>query len=378
MQYPPLSDSWPLNYVLDEIYLKSRRSLIYSLEKNGFWPSNEEHQKFLKRQQTIGEMIKTETLRNILGESDYILLNSGTIFGVNNIRFKKRLPYVASFGYEIGLMLYTLLNEKCNEHSFKIPEITSIFNICISLFDFIQDETKGNFKEVTNIINYKTINKIFNDKYTCENLLIKCKNLNSVESRLLSKITLSFVLRLHAFYDKSDKRKLWKVLMSYIMSAYLAEIKSSQLGCDEKGDLLEISYKKSTLPFIIICYIVFFITASNYLETDNKKIYKISKTIGEIFWYVDDLIDLLKDLKNNHLNSILNNAYKRVEYKNENDKKQRVLIELLDGCYIEETVNQIRLKIMFISRSLDVNNFNEESIRFFKSNLFCFVRSWLG
>jgi hypothetical protein len=98
--------------------------------------------------------------------------------------------------------------------------------------------------------------------------------------------------------------------------------------------------------------------------------------MGEIFWYVDDLVDLLKDLESDHLNSILSRVYKRINLPHASKQKYQIVGELLNGSYIEDVVNQIYSKIAFVLNFLELNKFEEKDIKIVRNLIMCFVRSW--
>jgi hypothetical protein len=369
---------WPLSLLLYEVQLRIKRVLIHKLEREGLWPCTKEYNQFMKRQKELGDYLISNTFNNVFGDNDYnhVFLNSEFRFGGSNTLVKKRLPYVASFGYEIGLMISNLINGKNKKNIHQASEMCSVFNVGIAIFDYIHDEEPDLFGQFKNIFNEDTLGRLSTDKQTCECMLIDCKNISSAELRLLSKIIVWFFLRLHTYYNQSEK-KTWKKLNYSIISAYLAEINSSQQAVNTKKDSLITSRKKSTLPFLIIYFVVWIIS-----NIPRKKIgkahsvYYVCKKIGEIFWYTDDLIDLLKDLESNHLNSILCRIYNQINIKGESDEKYHLLIELLNHSHIEKIINQLNLKITSLLHSLEINNFREEDVTMVRNILLCFVRNW--
>ena len=97
----------------------------------------------------------------------------------------------------------------------------------------------------------------------------------------------------------------------------------------------------------------------------------------KIFWHTDDLIDILKDLEFNHLNSILYRIYCNTNFMGEASQKYQILIELHSGSYIEDVVNQICSEIEYVLGMLEVNKFKKGDLMITKNLIMYFVRNWI-
>lgn len=366
---------WPSSLMLDEVWLRVRRLLVHKLERERFWPSTNEYKSYTEKQKKLGDKIKSEVLRDILGDVDYVYLNSELIFGAGNRRFRTKLPYVAAFGYNIGLTMHKLIGGE-EEEGYDVFTICSIFNIGISIFDYIYDTDPKLFHEFENIINEKVLLTAINNKKTCENLQANCNNINSIELRLLSKLIIWFFLKLHAFDIRSGKEDVWERLISCIMSAYHAEINSTYHNRYSKADALNISRNKSTLPFLVM-YLIARLSPSSTIEESEIDFTPLVIKMGEIFWHIDDLIDVIRDLEPNYLNSIITQINNKIDYIDNPQRRYKILIELLEGDYIEAQANQICSKIKYILNFLKSKK-NKEEDQKLVSNLITFsVRDWM-
>ncbi|NTW44580.1 MAG: hypothetical protein HGB14_09160, partial [Anaerolineaceae bacterium] len=130
--------------MMDEVWLRARRSLVHRLEEEGFWQSLAKYETCRKEQNDLGNGIKIGIFKDILGKEDYALLNSESIFGVGNTRFRRKFPYMAAFGYKIGLIAQILNNAEI-VYAKDVSEVSSIFNVGISIFDYICDEDPKKF-----------------------------------------------------------------------------------------------------------------------------------------------------------------------------------------------------------------------------------------
>jgi hypothetical protein len=365
---------WPLPLMLDEVWLRVRRVLVHKLERERFWPDTKEYKDYVEKQKKIGDKVKIEILRDIFGDTDYAYLNSELIFGAGNRRFRTKLPYVAAFGYKVGLTMHNLIGGK--EDGYEVSKISSIFNIGISIFDYIYDTNFELFHEFKNIINEKVLLIISNDKETCEKLQVSCNNINSIELRLLSKLIIWFFLKLHTFNIRSGKEDVWKRLISCVMSAYHAEINSADYNRYSKTDALNISRNKSTLPFSVI-YLIARLSPSSTIEESEIDFTPLVINMGEIFWLIDDLIDVIRDLESYYLNSIITQINNKIDYIDDPQWRYKILVDLLEGDYIEARANQICSKINYVLNFLESNKFKEEDIKMVRNLITFSIRDWM-
>lgn len=365
---------WPLFLILDEVWLKSRRVMVHKLETEKIWPNTIDYNEFIKRQKKLGERIKPEILIDLLGNTDYSHLNSELIFGAGNKRFRYKLPYIIAFGYEMGSTMYTLIGKDKNDAN-EIAEICSIFNILISIFDYIHDEKPELAKEFENIINDKILLIILTNKKACEDFHSNCNNISSTELRILSKITIGFILKLHSIYMQSGREEIMKRLISCVMNAYHAEIASLNYDQYSKKDAFNISRDKSKLPFLVI-YLIARLPISSTVEK-FKDNFTFINNVGEIFWLIDDLVDVIQDLELNHLNSLLIQVNDKIDVREKSQLKYKILVELLNRDYFEEQVNQIFSKIDSTLFYLKNENFEEDDILKVKNFTLFYVRNWM-
>lgn len=366
---------WPLFLMLDEVWLRVRRALVHKLEAERLWPSTKEYKNYMEKRKKLGDKITSETLIDVFGTNDYAYLNSESIFGASNRQFRYKLPYIASFGYEVGSTMYNL-NGKDETDAFEVSKICSVFNIGISIFDHINDTEPELFNNLKNIINEKALLKISTNKKACESLQTECNTISSTELRLLLKIILWFFLKLHSHYIQSGKENLRKRLISHVLSAYDAEIASSNHNKYSKTEAFNISRNKSMLPFLVI-YLITRLPDSSTIEKSENDFNSFMTNMGEIFWLVDDLVDVIRDLESNHLNSVLIQVNDKIDDIEISQIQYKILVELLNGDYIETQANQIYSKIYSVLNFLESKKFREEDIKMVKNLIVFSVRNWM-
>src|SRR5947207_3544725 len=96
------SREWPVGLLLDEIWLRARRTLVASLAEADLWPEQAEHQAFVESERRRGEALRDTVLLSALPEEDRRWLLSPAIFGASNRRFRARTPLSLAFGYTLG------------------------------------------------------------------------------------------------------------------------------------------------------------------------------------------------------------------------------------------------------------------------------------
>jgi hypothetical protein len=366
-----MDSGWPLSFLLDEVWLKTRRILTHKLESKGLWPKDQEYRNFVEGERKLGNEIKSEVLLSVLGQRDYGFLNSELSFGSNNAKLKKRIPYVVAFGYEISKIICELIAPKqiCT-----VTKISSVFNFGISLFDYVCDSNPLLFSQFMNTMNRRVLLEITTDEEACKLRLHKCDMIDVTELRLLTKVVLWFFLELHRLHQRSSNTRVWKKLISCLLSAYTAEVASSAHTNLCQNQLQSVARDKSTLPFIII-YLTGALrsTKNNPLELNFLK---FALGIGEIFWSIDDLRDILQDLQYNNLNSILL-GIDRNPYSDEDIvRKYDILKLLLSSNRIESHVDGLCFKTKSVLDFIDSHSYQKKS-EYAKRIITCYIRNWM-
>jgi hypothetical protein len=333
-----------------------------------------EYEAHMKEQRELGDEIRRKVLSNILGPDDFAYLNSEVIFGSANRRFASKLPYIAAFGYGLGVVMSDLLgvNEKATH---EISTLTSLFNIGISLFDYLYDTRPDLFNDLGGIINEKSLISMCDDIDTCHRLLDECKTIAAVEPRLLSKMIISFFQRLHLLYDQSRKESAWKSILSSLLAAYRAEMATSTQRRTSTIDSLAVSRDKSTLPFLVVLHISRLSPAVTSGEPGGE-LMSFATNLGELFWLLDDLMDTIPDLDSN-MNSILIQIQDRLQNKETLSPEYTTLVELLNGQHIECQINKICSRITSILDFLKCSGLSDESLKTHHAFITSYVRSWM-
>jgi hypothetical protein len=359
----------------EEVWLRVRRILVRRLDAHGFWSDDVAYQTYMQKQANLGEEFKVCVLREMLGKEDFAHLNSELIFGASNHRFRQRLPYMAAFGYELGLVMHTLL-EGDDQDGEVVARLCAAFNIGIALFDHIIDSQREILSQLSVIINGDNLSAMLVDEKVCKHLSMKCNLLDIVEARILSKIVIWFFRELHTLYLRSNRQVIWKELTSYLLSAYHAEMESLENKSTVGSDLISLARGTSCQPFLII-FLLTQLSPSTKLGrvTDDFRAAVIN--LGEVFWLADDLQDIVSDLKSGGLNSILVSVKANIDANHTPDLKIEILTELLDQNYIETTADLLCTKIAAVLDFFQSDAFFHSDPCLINDFLTMYVRDWL-
>ena len=131
---------------------------------------------------------------------------------------------------------------------------------------------------------------------------------------------------------------------------------------------------KSTLPFIII-YLTGALrsTKNNPLELNFLK---FALGIGEIFWSIDYLRDILQDLQYNYLNSILLGIDRNAFSYEDIGRKYDVLKLLLSSNRIESHVDGLCFKTKYVLDFLD-SHICDKTSEYARRIITCYIRNWM-
>lgn len=377
MPQPPESarSDWPLSLMLDEVWLRVHRVLVHRMEESGVWPEVGLYNTFMKDQRAQGERLKSELLHTVLGRIDYACISTETIFGVANQRFRARLPFVISFGYELGSGLYGFLNSG-SEHVAEVARICSMFNLGVSMFDLIYDNYPDLFEEFSETFNEKVLRRLEDDPGACQDLEFRSKGVSTDELRVLLKIIAWFFSRLHLLSEATEGSGAWDKLSSLLLEAYRTELRSASVSTNAGDDLVRVSQAKSTLPFRVIHQVAHLFSGSVNQEVESA-VDSLMSHVATNFWLMDDLVDVVRDFRAGDLNSILAQTGASVWRVQELSQNYAILARLLEGCYIEEAVDRVQASLVSAVTILQSDHcHSDEAIRF-RNIVLSYTRNWM-
>ena len=291
------SSRWPGGFLLDEVWLRARRHAVHGLERMQLHLTEREYLDMMADQSRLGNQLISEVLRPVLGFGDYAQIRSESMFGVTNTRFQQRLPFTLAFGYELGLGLLRLQAEE-NALARERAKLCGLFNLGISLFDLLHDHHPDLVESFSEVFDEPVLTRVQNDPKALSELESEIENLEAPELRVLLRIIVAYfrgVYR-HCGSTGGDSERLQELLLE----SYRAEMHSVSSN-KSNSELSRIARAKSTLPFLVIRELARIKTT----EDQARRVDVAAEDIGEIFWRIDELMDLVLDFRNRSLNSLL-------------------------------------------------------------------------
>ena len=88
-------------------------------------------------------------------------------------------------------------------------------------------------------------------------------------------------------------------------------------------------------------------------------------------------MDIVKDIESDSLNSLLIKANKKIYYTQKSDTNFKVLMELLNGDYVEKVTDRICSNLKFVFNSLETNGYDEDCVNMARSVITFYIRNWM-
>jgi hypothetical protein len=359
---PQISSDWPLVFLLDELWLSSRRSLVHALEHAKVWPSSTHFNAFVTEQADLGRTLGNRVLQPILGEDDYRVFIGGRLFGTAGADIHRRYPMVLAFGFSMTSGLYKMAGaggRRCDDAA----SLGGLFNLGISLMDTLCDSVPESSGALRKTLDADMLQRMTRDGPKEIRGIVD--GIADDDMRVVMKIVCGFFDRLPRSNRQYSNRLV--VMEKELLAAYSAELSSTDASRSSTGrceEMVRISERKSMAPFRVISEVV-----RLHLPTRNEsdwrdRIRRAARYLGRIFWHVDDLVDVVNDCRWAAVNSVLARSGVDVRWGPEAAKVYPRIKELLESRTLKRhaqlTITELQKlkKIRRASRlSLNVGNF---------------------
>ena len=350
--------------------------ILQNIQSRGIYTDQQEHNDYMDEQSRFGLHLLNIEFPKIF-KSCSIPLNGLFIdFASEYPLLYERLRGTAAFGYTQGRLIHELQggNDDLKE---KVAQISAIFNVGISLFDFVVDESP------TGIEFYKTINQEFLKDLMDLTKEISLKNIHYKEDtadiieRLLILFIFAFGMKCRHIYQLSRNKDAWDRLSDSIFRLYYAEKTTCALQFNKivsSDQWLDALKCKSVLPSRTHSLISEITMASDF-EQGKNNVEDICCTIGHIFWLADDLSDIAKDLQAGIPSYITTKAAKFYSQENNLSNKLNLnesLIEAINDLCTFLTKLEKDMKSLLDSHVIQKST-HDELLKFVKM----YVNGWL-
>jgi hypothetical protein len=306
---------WPHSLLLDELWLRSRRELVRALEGSGFWPGGVGHWRDVRSLVDLGRQIDQRFLRNALSPAEYGYLHSERAFAAAPNGYASRMPLVLSFGHEVTRLLACCAGSDTDARANAISraDLGAGFNLGISLLDLVIDVPafSPTAKTVIAALTQADVAQLLKVEH-CAAFEDDLVRIPLGDARLLLRIAGRFyagVIELNAPDAALDE------LSGLLKAAYRAELGSAQarptgpslnLGCEPDNDN---ENDKSVLPFQVLACL----SRSGCAVSSDSGWYeshrRLATHLGRAVAMLDDVCDLVDDLRSQALNSLAARAH---------------------------------------------------------------------
>jgi hypothetical protein len=299
---------WPHNLLLDELWLRSRRELVRALEGSGFWRGGADHWRDVRSLIELGHQVDRGALRNTLSPAEYGYLHGERAFAAAPNSYAGRMPLVLSFGHEVtrffsccaGDQAETVVGSCVDPRA----DLGGLFNLGISLLDLVLDVPAfaPAAKTVVAALTEADVGQLLKaERHAAfDDGLVQ---IPLGDARVLLRIASRFyagVIELGASDEALDELSL------LLKAAYEAELRSAQveptppsfhLGAESDDD-------KSVLPFRVLACLSRISVASSPAPGWVDSHRQLALHLGRAIALLDDLCDLVDDLRSRAVNSI--------------------------------------------------------------------------
>jgi hypothetical protein len=323
---------WHRRFLHDELWLRSRRLLIARLRDLGLDSDFEEYQSFFEGQQRAGSRLLAG-LGKLIGAERAAEIGAETFLGARNRRFLHRLPFILGFMAEYVEWLTLLSPVEPSKRTF-VTELSALFNLGIVLVDHIGDEPQGR-AELETLLGDTPLERLHGDPSAPGDMARDVTSLPSAELRVLSAIVTTFFDGLRQLNVNTSDGRLVEKLLEAISAAQSAQL--AVAGGSRRPDLLR---AKSVTPFIVPPALVTLVSMAD----PHDDLFALGERIGEVFWRVDDLLDVGRDHFAAEGNLLLSRA---------GVVSNCSLAAILENGHIEGVAREIEEHAHAVIRSLD-------------------------
>ncbi len=209
-----------------------------------------------------------------------------------------RMPLMAGLGSRETSVFQTMMNSA--DENEKAAFLGGAFNLAIVLIDHYVDEL-GLGQRVFNVLNESLIRDIFTDPVQASSLLTKiAENSGDAREQFLFRLIALCASTGAELLSRAQNYVVWKDLgrsIAYQLDGERRITRSMWPTRSEMCELLPAMEAKSSLPLVAAMQIARLAQAPELADSGAGEMLASAKDIGTVFWIIDDLVDLLDDLR---------------------------------------------------------------------------------
>lgn len=286
---------WPHSLLLDELWLRSRRLAVRRLERGGFWTDSAQYWPALETLITLGRALEQRCLAPRLSAAEYAYLHSEQAFGAARKAMGRRAPLVMAFGHQVTALFAACGGRPEPGAADAAADAGAGFNLGIALIDLLLDEPalKRSAAVVLDVLNEHDVRKLLLPQYWAafDEALVRVP---LGDARVVLRVV-GAVYQGIARLEMSPQRVA--ELGVLLEQALLAEIASTGASGHHQTPAA-----KSTLPFEVLACIA---RAAAPPSSSGDEVHReLARQFGAAIAQLDDLSDLVDDLRSGAVNSI--------------------------------------------------------------------------
>jgi hypothetical protein len=358
-----MSSFWPQELLLDELWLKSQRELHGALEGRALWLDDDSYRRVRRFHELRGQSLQNQLLQPALGPRDYGTLLSPRVFGYSGDMFRASLPIAFAFGHEITGAFHRAQGG-VDASAEPCARVGSLFNVFCSLFDHLHDSNRPSAKSLSAVINSEVLAELAIYPDTWGQTRGRLQEITDPEARIVLKLLTSFYTAA-AFAARVSGRTSIDSFGSVVQRAYESELASliSASPNDPRSGL-----ERGIGLFVVL-------SAAAALGKPDQEVdqsEEVAVELGTAITILDDLVDLISDLKHGAANTLLFAAKAAADGGRSEPAEILVETDIITRAAIALCEHLVR-----VIERLDSPDLMRSGCRF-RDSLLMFVRDWCG
>jgi hypothetical protein len=334
---------WSLQLMRCELSQCVREGLINLLQGAGLWTSDVQLRAVLAESRTRGADLQQQLVAPALGSADHAYLIAEKAFGIPRHGLRKSIPLSLSFGYYLGAGIHDYLGLDAASRD-GAARLCALFNLLTVIFDRTCDDFNRGVTELSRCFGEANMLALADHPRGSHELAEAAGAVPVPEIRILLKIISAFYLQAGHYAQGGCDKSAWHRLNDKLLAAYRAEIQSV-LG---EAPTQKTAADKGLLLFNVMLGIV-------QLRGDGREgrvVQMFVDQLGSVFWLLDDLVDLVRDVGTRHVNGIVCQLQAAHPLDAQADEAQLLRLLLHKRVFIDQALDRLASQLTALMAEL--------------------------
>jgi hypothetical protein len=286
----------PLQLMRCELSQNVRQGLMNLLRGTALWPSDTQLSATLAESRKRGAALEQQVLATALGPADHAYLVAENPFGATRYGLRKSIALILSSGYYFGAGIHDYLGLDAASRD-GAAQLCALFNLLAVVFDRTCDDFEGGVTQLSRCFGEGTMLALADHPRGSLQLAQAAASAQIAEIRILLKIISAFYLQAGHYAQGGCDPNAWHRLNDKLLAAYRAEMQSAL----NESPTPKTAADKGLLVFNVMLSVA-------QLRSDGREGragQMFVEQLGSVFWLLDDLVDLVRDVSTRHVNGIV-------------------------------------------------------------------------